>query len=85
MLDFLSAQPDRTCVPVPGMNVCADDQTAGTPIKLPARGAAIAQSSADWDEEHTELETACREMGKGCSYAAQQALARTRNALSTRP
>lgn len=74
MVDFIDAQPDRTCVPVPGMKVCADDQTTGTAVDLPARGGAIITSAEDWGTLKTELETACREMGKGCSYAVKQSI-----------
>jgi hypothetical protein len=75
MVDFLDAQPDRSCVQVPGMPVCADDQSTGVAVKLPARGAAIVMSAADWGTMKTELEVACRELGKGCSYAVQKAVA----------
>jgi hypothetical protein len=34
----------------------------------PAKGAAICMPSADFAEMKTELETACRELGKRCSY-----------------
>jgi hypothetical protein len=75
-LDFLSAQPERTCVPVIGMNVCADDQSQGVPVKLPARAAAIVMSSDDWGTKKTELEVACRELGSRCSYETLQFLKR---------
>lgn len=74
MLDFLEAHQERTCVPVPGLNVCAQDQSHGAPAKLPARGAAIVMSAEDWGEKKTELEIACRELGKRCSYAMQKAI-----------
>jgi hypothetical protein len=67
-IDFLEAQPVRSCVPVPGMTVCADDQTTGTPLSIPARGAAIIISSADWEVLSTEIQQMCREMGKSCTY-----------------
>lgn len=75
MVDFLEAQPARTCVPVPGLPVCADKQE-GAQAALPARGAAIVMSSDDWGAMKTELETACRQLGKQCSYAVRRALQR---------
>lgn len=71
---MLDAQEGRTCVPVPGMQVCADDQSVGAPVALPARGGAIVMSAQDWGTLKTELETACREMGKSCTYATKQAI-----------
>jgi hypothetical protein len=68
MIDFLEAQPERTCVPVPGMSVCADDQSMGIAVKLSARGAALAMSADDWGTMKTELEVACRMLGKRCTY-----------------
>lgn len=72
MLDFMDAEPARTCVPVPNFQVCADDQTTGTPVALPARGAAIMMSAADWGAMKTALEVACRELGNSCSYAIKK-------------
>lgn len=74
--DFLEAQPERTCVPVPGFNVCSHDQTTGAPVDLPARGAAIAQSALDYAMETGELETACRLLGSKCTVALQTMVAR---------
>jgi hypothetical protein len=74
MLDFVSPQQARTCVPVTGMPVCADDQTTGTPVNLPARGAAIIMSDQDWGTMKTELQVACRELKSLCSYQTQQIL-----------
>jgi len=73
-LDFLEAQPERDCVPVPSMNVCADDQTQGVRSHLPARGAAIVMSADDWGRKKTELGQACREMGASCSYSMRAAI-----------
>jgi hypothetical protein len=74
-LDFLDAQPySRTCVPVPGFQVCADDQSHGALVTLPPRGAAVAMSSNDWGIMKTELETACRELGSRCSFKVQTAI-----------
>lgn len=75
MLDFLDAAPARTCTPVPGMTVCADDQS-GAKTELPARGAAIVMSAEDWGAMKTALETACRELGSHCSNPIKAQLAR---------
>ena len=74
MLDFIDAQPARTCVPVPGLPVCADDQTKGVPVALPARGGAIMMSSKDWTQLKTELQAACRMLKSACSYQTQALL-----------
>lgn len=71
MIDFLEAQPARHCAPIPGMNVCADNPN-GVAIDLPARGAAIAMSSADWAEKKNELDEACRILGGRCSLQVKQ-------------
>lgn len=42
---------------------------------VPARGAAICQSSNDFNENKTTLEIACRMLGKKCSYQLQQIIA----------
>ncbi len=60
----------RTCVPVPGFQVCSDNQTTGTPITLPARAAAIAMSAIDWGAFANELDIACRDLGSKCTFAA---------------
>lgn len=75
MIDMLEAQPERTCVSVPGFNICADDQSKGTPVTLPSRGAGILMSSADFGVLITELREACRRLGGNCSYATRQVIA----------
>lgn len=75
-LDFLEAQPERKCVPIPGTTICADDQSHGAVEDIPARGAAICMSSQDWNTMKTELEAACRQLGAQCSYAVKSAIAR---------
>jgi hypothetical protein len=77
MLDFIGAQPQRTCVPVPGMTICADDQTSGIPQVLPSRGAAIMLSSEDTRQLLTELAVMCRALGRRCSYATRRAIEST--------
>jgi len=72
MIDFIEPQAERTCVPVPGFPVCADDQTQGTPVTLPARSGAIMQSTDDWGKNKTALEQLCRQAGSSCSYEAVQ-------------
>lgn len=70
LIDMIDAQPsDRTCVPACGLPVCAEDQSTGTPMTVPARGASIIMTSADWGEKKTELDLACRELGNRCSIA----------------
>jgi hypothetical protein len=61
-LDFLEAQPERPDPKDPSK-------------KLPAHGAAVCQSSEDWNKQKTALEQACRELGKRCSYEIRRALA----------
>lgn len=74
MLDFLTPQKARHCVPVPGMTVCSEDQSKGAPVDLPARGAAIVISSADAYTMLTEVAVMCRMLGKRCSYATKQVI-----------
>lgn len=74
LIDLLEAQSERTCVPVPGFPVCADDQSIGVAVKLPARGASVIISSKDFEVFITELQTACRELGSKCSYETRQVL-----------
>jgi len=74
MIDLLLPQQERTCVPVLGLPVCADDQTQGTLVVLPARGASIIMTSSDWGTFETELEEACRELGSRCSMSLQKAI-----------
>lgn len=69
-IDMINAQAARNCAPVPGFNICADNQT-GTAASLPARGAAIVISSDDFGNILTELETMCRMLGAQCSYQTQ--------------
>lgn len=68
LLDMMTPQQERTCVPVSGMSVCSDDQSHGTPVLLPARAAGIIMSAAEWGEKKTELEEACRELKSSCTY-----------------
>lgn len=73
LIDLIDAQPaDRVCVPKEDLPVCADDQTTGVPATLPARGASIIMASAAWNEMKTELEVACRMLGKRCTYEMVQ-------------
>lgn len=74
LIDLLEAQSERTCVPVPGFPVCADDQSNGVVTKLPARGASMIISSDDFEVLITELQQACRELGNKCSYETQKIL-----------
>ena len=74
MLDFLSPQKARTCVPVPGMSVCAEDQSKGTPVALKSRGAALALSSDDAYTMLTEVAVMCRMLGRRCSLATKQVI-----------
>lgn len=99
MIDLLEAQGERTCVPVGHMSqpdkdgstqwvmdlpVCDDDQTHGTAMKLPARGASVIMPTDDFGNLKTEAEEMCRELGKRCSKAAQKVLERlSRGAIIT--
>lgn len=74
---MLEAQDERSCVPVPGMEICADDQSKGIPIKMPARGAGLILSSKDADSLLTELSQACRRLGAECSYDTRQVITNT--------
>lgn len=74
-IDFLEAQPERTCVPIKGMSVCADNQS-GTPVKLPARPGADFESDDDFTAAKTELEQACAELKDRCSPETRARLAR---------
>ena len=69
LVDFLEPQPERTCVPVPGFNVCKSAPVDGvSPSILPARGPALMVSSEDFKTLLNELQQACRELGKRCKY-----------------
>ena len=85
MIDFLEPQPARHCVPVPGMTICADDQSQGTAVDLPARGGAIAESSEDWKQRQVELEQACRLLGKKCKLDTRTAISGMGNILRVMP
>lgn len=54
-MDILLAQPERPDPDNPGQT-------------LPAHGAAIFMSAADFTAFKTEHETMCRELGKSCTY-----------------
>lgn len=59
-IDLIEAMPAYT------------DPDTGAP--MPAHGAAIVQSAADWGAQKSALEEACRELGNRCSYPVQQAI-----------
>jgi hypothetical protein len=48
---------------------------------LPAHPPAVFQSAADYGEQTTELETACRLLGNECSYALQSTIANHKKIL----
>ena len=83
-LDFIQAQPDRKCVPVKGLPICADNQNAGIAVDLPARGAAIMMSDADFESISVELQTMCRIMGKNCTYQTQALIAGMKQTLQAK-
>lgn len=60
-LDFLEAQDARP------------DPNDPSNI-LPAHGAALCMSAADWTQMKMELEEACRELGDHCTVEMQNAL-----------
>lgn len=62
-IDWLSAKPERP-----------DPDHEGQ--KLPPHGAALCMSANDWAAMKTELETACRLLGKNCSWAMKQTIAK---------
>lgn len=75
MLDFLSPQKERECVPhgcMPG--VCAQDQTSGGLVRLPARAGAVSQNDDDFTANKIAMEKACREGGRKCNYATPKSL-----------
>ena len=74
LIDMIEAQNARTCVPVPGFNICAQDQSKGELVNLPARGAALILSSDDAGTLITELATACRKLGSSCTYEMRQGI-----------
>lgn len=39
-----------------------------------ARGAAMCQSAADWNQQKTDLEEACKILGSACSFEMQQTI-----------
>lgn len=45
-------------------------------VVVPAKGSAICQSSNDFTNNKTTLETACRMLGKKCSYELQQVISK---------
>lgn len=75
-VDFLEPKPARECVAVTGFPVCADDQSQGSSVKLPARGAAVVMSSDDFGDVLTELKTLCRGAGDKCTFETRQKLDR---------
>lgn len=67
---------------------CAETQTKKTrsmnmdmfiewlePDEKTQRGAALCQSSDDWNKQKTALETACRKLGVGCTYEMKKVIA----------
>lgn len=86
LVDFLEPQEQRECVPkghwdakeptlwVADFNICAEDQTTGKKLVLPARGGAIMQPAEDWNKLKTALELACRALGKHCTYDMKLAI-----------
>lgn len=66
-IDFLEPQHERECVPVPGFNVCADNQDQGLKVKLPARAGAVMESDADFTAQKNAFEKACVELGNRCT------------------
>lgn len=68
LIDFIEPQSERECVPVPGFSVCADDQSHGEKVKLPARAGAVMRSAEDEMKLHTAVEQACRDLGNHCKY-----------------
>jgi hypothetical protein len=44
------------------------------PQESTGKGAAICQSAEDWNKMKTALETACRMLGKRCSYEMKKAI-----------
>lgn len=74
-LDFLESQVERECVPVPGMNVCAEfPKSESQKVLLPQRGSAVCYSADDYKTLKTSLETACRKLGWRCSYEIRDAI-----------
>ncbi len=71
-IDMLEAQPERTCVPVPGMPVCSHDQSTGTKVLMPERGPSIIVSSSDYEKQKTALDQACRILRGRCSAALKK-------------
>jgi len=61
-IEFLEARPERPDPDHPGQT-------------LPAKGAAICLPSADYATVATELELACRLLGKQCTYETQKLIA----------
>lgn len=68
IIDFIEPQLERTCVPVTGFSVCADDQTHGVAIKMPARAGAIMRSLEDEAKLAVAIKQACRELGSKCDF-----------------
>lgn len=60
-----------------------EPQLADPVKKTPARGAAMCQSADDWNKQKTALESACKILGKSCTYEIKMALATAENNIST--
>lgn len=50
-------------------------------VVTPARGAAMCQSAADWNEMKTEMEEACKMLGDSCSLEIKEAIQSVTNNL----
>lgn len=83
MIDFLEPQPERSCVPVPGFAVCADDQRTGVKVSLPARAGAVMEPDDDFTDLKTALEQACTELKDRCTTEIKTALAKAKGARAT--
>lgn len=76
MFDFLEPQNARRCVPVPGFNVCADDQTQGQPVDLPARAGALCRSDDDFTAQKIAVEQACALLKNRCTPEMKEEISR---------
>ena len=78
LIDMLEPQVERTCVPVSGFSICADNQTVGVPTLLPARAGAIIRSAEDEAKIKLALEKACRYLGNKCTKEIRNTIASMR-------
>lgn len=81
VIELIEPQPERECVPVPGMNLC-DPDGEGEKVRLPARGGALLIPPEDFMKIKIFIEQTCRRIR--CSAEVVDAVERVSRVSSGR-